>query len=99
MAARADAAFDERHYSHLGASYFQAMFTECRNAGRWPVRYIWLGVKGAPYSERAKGRNVNPNWMVETADGRRWTNRGPKAYDPRNMRRWNFAELESYVSA
>lgn len=97
LAARANAAFDDRHFSHLPKPYFHAMFAECRRARHWPVRHVWLGVKGAPYAESANGRRVNPSWMVETDDARRWSNRGAKPYDTRNMRRWDFAEIEAYA--
>lgn len=97
LTARADAAFDDRHFTHLGKQYFQAMFAACRGASHWPVRYIWLGVKGAAYSERARGRKVNPSWMVETTDGRCWTNRGAAPYDTKNMRRWEFGEVYRYA--
>jgi len=60
----------EWHFSHLGRAYF----TEAMNAARahkcWPIESISTGREGIAYSNKRIGRRVNPNWQVETLDGR-----------------------------
>jgi hypothetical protein len=81
------------HFSHLGRDYFQRVLLECRSSGHIPIRTVWTGRTGVPYAERAAGRAINANWMIETESGKRRTNRTRTSYDPGRMWRWDFDEI------
>jgi hypothetical protein len=86
--------FGPWHFSHLGRGYFSFLL-DAKERGIWPVRYVYTGKKGVPYGEVAKGRLVNPNWMIEGRDGRRINNRG-RMYDPAHMIRWTYDEIAEF---
>jgi hypothetical protein len=68
-----------------------------RSNGIWPLKRFWLGTTGEAFAEIHNGRQINPNWMVEDARGRRFTRTGgfgkEHRYDTSNMRAWPFTEL------
>lgn len=91
---------DPWHFSHLGREYFEAIAYGCRRSGAWPLQYIWIGRTGVAYAEIARGRKVNPNWMVEDVNGQHRTRTGgfdrPGTYDPGRMTRWTYEEIAAY---
>jgi len=58
------------HFSHLGRDYFADVVSTARIRGMWPIERIATGKLGEPYREKKLGRRINPNWEVETTDGR-----------------------------
>jgi predicted nucleotide-binding protein len=60
------------HPRHLGKAYFERIAHDMTSCGIGPIRRLWMGKTGTPYAQVASPR---PNWMVETADGKRWTSR------------------------
>ncbi|GAB1348597.1 hypothetical protein MASR1M107_08090 [Ignavibacteriales bacterium] len=59
------------HFSHLGEGYFKDV-AQILGFGRTldaPIRLIYVGKSGVPYSEKKRGRMVNPNWAVLQEDG------------------------------
>lgn len=87
-------------FHHLGHAYFAQIVDGCRQHGSWPLRILWTGVTGLPYAEKANGKRIDPNWMVEDAKGRRYTRSGgftrPHAYNAGRMRAWPFDEIAAY---
>jgi len=85
------------HFEHLGADYFLPIVAAHRASRLPPLVAIWTGRKGVAYDEKADGRRVNPNWMVELADGTTYTKRGgfstPDSYTRSQMYRWEWVEL------
>lgn len=85
------------HFEHLGADYFLPIVLAHRAARLPPLSAIWTGRTGVAYVEKARGRQVNPNWMIELDGGETYTRRGglavPDAYNRSQMHRWEMAEL------
>jgi len=91
---------DPWSFHHLGHGYFAQIIEGCRLNGIWPLRTIWTGVTGVAYAEKAKGRRIDPNWMVEDGHGRRYTRSGgfekPHSYNAGRMRGWSYEEIARY---
>lgn len=88
------------HFAHLGSDYFATIADAHRAAGLPPLVAIWTGRLGVSYDQKACGRQVNPNWMIEVQGGTTYTKRGgfstPDTYVQANMYRWAWDEIESH---
>ena len=86
------------HFRHLGRDYFKPIFDDCRRTGIWPLRRIYTGKTREPYIKKTRGRDVNPNWMVEDVAGNFRTNerglRKEHMYDMSKVHTWDPAEVE-----
>jgi hypothetical protein len=91
------------HFEHLGVDYFLPIVVAHRASPLPPLDAIWTGRSGVAYDEKAYGRQVNPNWMIELADGTTYTKRGglstPDSYTRSQMYRWEWDELVACFGA
>jgi hypothetical protein len=91
------------HFEHLGADYFLPIVVAHRASPLPPLVAIWTGRTGVAYDEKAYGRQVNPNWMIELADGTTYTKRGglstPDSYTRSQMYRWEWTEIVARFGA
>ncbi len=97
-----DPASDSWHFAHLGCSYFIDLFNECKKYRVWPLRWIWIGKKGVPYKEKKNGRKINPNWMIEDMEGKRYTRskrfQSEHEYAEEHMRRFSYEEIARHFN-
>lgn len=88
---------DPWHFAHLGIDYFGPIARGHRNARLAPIRAVWTGRKGVTYADKARGRQVNPNWMLELEDGTTCTKTSgfgvPGSYSKQNMHRWLWSDI------
>jgi hypothetical protein len=89
---------DRWHFAHLVRSYFVELFDRCRRQGLGPIHNVWLGRMGVPFIEKERnGRRVNPNAMIELANGTKWIVRDGRfvqgTFNPQNVTRWSYIEI------
>jgi hypothetical protein len=87
-------------FQRLGYEYFAPIIEGCSRNGIWPLKTIWTGVTGAQYSNKTKVRRIDPNWMVEDANGERYTRSGgfakPHRYNAGRMRGWPYEQIAAF---
>jgi hypothetical protein len=88
------------HFSHLGRDYFLRIFDGCKDAGVWPLQWIWVGSTGVAFAEKAKGQKINPNWMIEDKQHNRRTRTSGFSvegrYQENRMKRFSYDEIAKF---
>lgn len=85
------------HFAHLGREYFSPIARAHRDARLPPLEFVWTGRLGVAYDQKALGRRVNPNWMIEVEGGAIYIKRGGLLvrgeYDRGDVIRWTWREI------
>lgn len=98
-----DEALEPNHFSYLSKEYFMSIRTVCKygKVKVWPIKNIYLGIKGQNYHENMKeGKVVRPNWMIEDEKGEFYIYKSDRLikdkYNMSNVQKISYEEISKH---